>query len=116
MAASGTHGGWRVLEIELDKDTELRVAVREDRCPEGPCFLVAYTLEGQPRLVIVPAQPSPLCVKGDKLDHEVAVRVLVLLGVPGVRFRLPVCRVPRRLLEESLEGTLEKLRSLGLLL
>ncbi|NOZ88927.1 MAG: hypothetical protein GXO15_03290 [Crenarchaeota archaeon] len=116
MAAPGARRGWRVVEIEFDRDTKLRAAVAEAECPEGQCFIVAYSLSEQPRLVIAPAQPSPLCVKGDKLDHEVAYRALTLLGIPGVRFRFPVCRVPRRLLERGLNETVEKLRSLGLLL
>ena len=106
---------WSIVEIKLDQNMVLRVAFRRTYCPgtRSQCIVVAYSVEREPRLVIAPAQPTPFCVRGDKVDTYVLRRVLEGLGERG--YLASFCRIVRHLLRETLEETLKHLSSLGII-
>lgn len=106
---------WSIVEIKLDQDTVLKIAFRRAYCPgtRSQCIVVAYSVEGDPRLVIVPAQPTPFCVRGDKVDMYVLKRVVESLGERG--YIASFCRIVRHLLRETLRETLRHLSSLGII-
>ena len=105
---------WRVAEIKDESMGRIRVAYRMARCVSGPCIIAAYSLGREARLAIIPAQPSPFCVRGDRVDAIVA-RWLLERTPASYTFVPSVCRVPRRLLRPSLAETLQHLTDIGLL-
>jgi hypothetical protein len=106
---------WSIVEIKLNQNTVLKIAFRRTYCPgtRSQCIVVAYSVEGEPRLVIAPAQPTPFCVRGDKVDTYVLKRVLESLGERG--YVASFCRIVRHLLRETLRETLKHLSSLGII-
>jgi hypothetical protein len=105
----------RVARVKLD-DKEVSVAVYPARCATGRCFVLAYMWDGAPRLLVVPAQPSPACVMPRLSREEARVVEEALLSAYRVAlpYRLPACRVPRRLLRPSIWETLEALAAWGI--
>lgn len=109
-------GGWELALVEIPGLGEIRAAYRWLNCNGGLCIVVAYSLSGQPRLLVAPPRPSPLCVRGDRADVMVLERVVREARAPRIPgFRLVPCRVPRALLRGGLDETLEHLREIGLL-
>jgi hypothetical protein len=109
--------GWHLAEVKLEEIGAVRVAYKITSCTgDITCVVIAFSLAGEPRFLIVPPPPSPLCGRGDRLDTLVAEKVVEMARLPSrPGFRLLPCRVSRALLASSLEETLERLRSLGLL-
>lgn len=105
-------GGWRLLEVEAE-GLKLSVVYRRMRCGGEDCVIAAYAVGGQRRLLITPARPSPLCVRGDRLDAEVLREIMRDAGAP-LGYLPSFCRVASALLSDSLSETLERLAGLGL--
>ncbi len=104
----------RVTSVELDGE-EVRVVVYRGRCSGSPCFILAYVYRGVPRLLLVPSPASPFCMRARLSRREARLVEEALLHTyrAVMSYRLPVCRIPRSLLKESLAETLDHLKSLG---
>lgn len=107
---------WRLVVVEAPGLGPVKAAYQWLRCGEELCIVVAYSLQGEPRLLVAPPRPSPLCVRGSRVDAivlEAVAREARAPRLPG--FRLVPCRVPRPLLRGGLDETLDHLRDIGLL-
>lgn len=108
--------GWELAVVDLPGLERVRAAYRWLSCGGSLCIVVAYSLRGRPRLLVAPPRPSPLCVRGDRIDVMVIEGVIREARAPHIPgFRLVPCRIPRTLLREGLDETLEHLREVGFL-
>jgi len=104
----------RLVEVEAGEE-KLPVLVIPARCVTGQCFLLAYRWRGARRLLVVPAQPSPACVRASLGEEERSVVANAVAAasaaVPG--YLVPVCAVAASLLGDDLGEVLERLKALG---
>jgi|GEM_PF-3598902 len=104
-----------IVEVEVDK-RNIRVAVYSARCSTGRCFILAYVYRDKPRLAIVPAQPSPLCMRLSDRNESKIVREALAKAYPiSLGYAPTACLIPRSLLRDTIGGTLETLMSLGVI-
>lgn len=98
----------RVVRLRLD-EKEHSVAIYQAECVNGRCYLLAYMWRGEPRLAVVPAQASPLCVRA-RLSEDERRLVAEALAAAGLHlgYMVPLCLLPKRLLRESIEETIEE--------
>ncbi len=105
----------RLVEVEVG-DERLPVLVVPARCGAGRCFLLAYRWRGARRLLVVPAQPSPACVRvrlGEEERRVVAEALAMGAGAQMPGYFVPVCGVAASLLSDDLGEVLERLKALG---
>ena len=111
-------GVWGIVEVSVRElgEESIVVAYRWVWCGGEKCLLLAYTVNGVPRLVITPPPPSPLCVRAGRVDAAIARAVAekLVAGVKAVGYTYPACLIPRLLLRDRLEDTVAHLESLGL--
>jgi hypothetical protein len=95
-------------------DPPVKVAVYAAECPTGFCLIMAYVLDGRPRISVVPAQPHPLCRVADRVEAYVIHRAVETILPNADRHLLP-CTVSERLLRKTLDETIEALKSVGII-
>ena len=98
----------RVVKLRLGEE-EYSVAIYRAECVNGRCYLLAYMWRGEPRLVVVPAQASPLCMRAKLSEDErrLVADALAAAGLP-LGYMVPLCLLPRRLLRRSIEETIDE--------
>ena len=105
----------RLVEVDVG-DEKLPVLVVAARCGAGRCFILAYRWRGARRLLVVPAQPSPACIRARLGEEERRIVVEAVArgagaSMPG--YLVPVCSVAPSLLGDDLGEVLERLKALG---
>ena len=101
---------WRMKDRR--DDAPQASAIYRAECRGDKCFVLAFMFKGQPLVVVVPAQPSPLCVGLDKTTLRIIRRILLDVGIEAPY--ITACRVIGTLIRESLRETLEALRQAGI--
>lgn len=89
-------------------------AIYRARCATGPCYIIAFVLDGRPVVAIAPAQPTPLCIGLEAGLLRVVKAILSDLGVETPY--ITACRVASSLVGGSLRETLESIREAGLII